>query len=125
MKVPITKYAGVILAMAFVASVFFGTMASAQSATSVICNLLTQVEDVIFILALALMILGGSLYAAANIMPSQQKGAIQGYGMGMIIGGVIGLIIVIMGPYILNLLISNSSVTSNVSAICGTLPIGI
>ena len=44
-------------------------------------------------------------------MPAQSKGSIQGYGMSMIIGGVIGVIIAELAPYILGLLTSTSSST--------------
>ncbi len=90
--------------------------ASAQSSiqvtiSSVICPIYVAVNTGIFILGLTLMILGGALYAAAHIMPAQSKGSIQGYGMSMIIGGVIGVIIAELAPYILGLLTSTSSST--------------
>ena len=90
--------------------------ASAQSSiqvtiSSVICPIYVAVNTGIFILGLTLMILGGALYAAAHIMPAQSKGSRQGYGMSMIIGGVIGVIIAELAPYILGLLTSTSSST--------------
>ncbi|MCL4404503.1 MAG: hypothetical protein M1544_03465 [Candidatus Marsarchaeota archaeon] len=92
------------------------TTASAQSSilvtiSSVICPIYIAVNTGVFILGLTLMILGGALYAAAHIMPGSSKGSIQGYGMGMIIGGVIGVIIAELAPYILGLLTSTSSAT--------------
>jgi hypothetical protein len=105
----------VLMLLPFIA---FATV-SAQSTTSntlatissVICPIYIAVNTGIFILGLTLMILGGALYAAAHIMPGQSKGSIQGYGMGMIIGGVIGVIIAELAPYILSLLTSTSSAT--------------
>ncbi len=79
--------------------------------SSVICPIYIAVNTGVFILGLTLMILGAALYAAAHIMPGQSKGSIQGYGMGMIIGGVIGVIIAELAPYILGLLTSTSSST--------------
>ncbi|MEM0201660.1 MAG: hypothetical protein QXR73_00585 [Candidatus Micrarchaeaceae archaeon] len=79
--------------------------------SSVICPIYVAVNTGIFILGLALMILGAALYAAAHIMPGSSKGSIQGYGMSMIIGGVIGVIIAELAPYILGLLTSTSSAT--------------
>jgi predicted phage tail protein len=92
----------------------FATVSAAQSSitktiTSVICPIYVAVNTGIFILGLTLMILGGALYAAAHIMPAASKGSIQGYGMSMIIGGVIGVIIAELAPYILGLLTSTSS----------------
>jgi len=91
----------------------FATVSAQSSITttisSVICPIYVAVNTGIFILGLTLMILGGALYAAAHIMPAASKGSIQGYGMGMIIGGVIGVIIAELAPYILGLLTGASS----------------
>ena len=94
--------------------------ASASSLTTMIssdiCPIYVAVNTGIFILGLTLMILGGALYAAAHIMPASSKGSMQGYGMGMIIGGVIGVAIAETAPYILGLLTSTSS--STITAYC-------
>ncbi len=99
------------------------TIATAQATalTTALCGIITQVQEVIFFIALALMIIGGSLYAAAHMLPAQQRGALQGYGMGMIIGGVVGVILVLVAPYVLNMILTNSAASgSGVSlANCG------
>jgi hypothetical protein len=96
----------------------FFTFATASAQTSlqvtissVICPIYLAVNTGIFIIGLTLMILGGALYAAAHIMPGSSKGSLQGYGMSMIIGGVVGVIIAELAPYILGLLTSTSSTT--------------
>jgi hypothetical protein len=90
-----------------------GTFASAQSsvavssaATQALCTVFNTVRNIIFLLGLTLMILGGALYAGATIMPGQSKGSFQGYGMSMIIGGVIGVAIAVAAPFVLNLVVS-------------------
>ncbi len=95
--------------------------AQATALTTALCGIVTQVQEVIFFIALALMIIGGSLYAAAHMLPAQQRGALQGYGMGMIIGGVVGVILVLVAPYVLNMILTNSAASgSGVSlANCG------
>ena len=83
--------------------VFVGT-ASAQGVTG-LCAFVTLYNDVIglvFIVGIALLVLGGALYAGANLLPGQQKGSLQGYGMGMVIGGVIGIIIAELAPFIIS-----------------------
>ena len=91
-----------------------GTVATSQiistgsSATSTLCLVFNTVRNIIFLLGLTLMILGGALYAGANIMPSQAKGGFQGYGMSMIIGGVVGVAIAVAAPFILNVLVSSN-----------------
>jgi hypothetical protein len=114
----------------------FGTLVASQGATggsaagagasSAICLVFETVRNVIFLLGLTLMILGGALYAGANIMPSQSKGGFQGYGMAMIVGGVIGVAIAIAAPFVLGLLVTaggangvlGSTGTSGVNTLC-------
>ena len=98
------------------------TLANAQSLTSnviaPICSIYFAVHTAIFILGLTLMILGGALYAGSHVMPGSSKGSIQGYGMGMILGGVIGVIIAIAAPYLLGLMTGNT----NIISACGSVP---
>ena len=92
----------------------FGTLATAQisGASSALCVVFNSVRNIIFLLGLTLMILGAALYAGANIMPASAKGGFQGYGMAMIIGGVVGVAIAIAAPFILNLLVGIGGNTS-------------
>lgn len=104
------------------------TISAAQAQaglTSALCLVFNTIRNVIFILGLTLLILGGALYAGANLMPSSQKGGFQGYGMAMIIGGVIGVAIAVAAPFILNLVVSTnqsaSGLTINSSQSSGTI----
>lgn len=102
---------------AIIAMSFIVTLASGQSVSGV-CNAIfgiySDVETVIFVLALVLIVLGGGLYAGSNLLPSQTKGQIQGYGMSMIIGGVVGILIYFLAPYILTTLgVPNSALNSS------------
>ena len=112
-----------------VLGVFAGliTVSAAQvqsGLTSAICLVFNTIRNIIFILGLTLLILGGALYAGANLMPSSQKGGFQGYGMAMIIGGVIGVAIAVAAPFILNLVVSTNQsapgLTINSSQSSGT-----
>ena len=103
-----SKYMRMILSVLMLSSMFIApAMAQSNITNSVVnnlCSLLDTVKTVIFIIGLALMILGGALYAASHVMPGQSKGTIQGYGMGMVLGGVIGVIIAVVMPYIFSLI---------------------
>ncbi len=86
-------------------------MAQAQPG-NVICSIVTLYQDVaaaVFIIGLMLMILGGALYAGAHLLPSQQRGAMQGYGMGMLVGGIIGVIIAVLAPFLLQIITGNTT----------------
>lgn len=108
----ILPYARLIL-LATAVLALFGTLIAAQlgnsaasGATSAICVVFNSVKNIIFLLGLTLMLLGATLYAGGNIMPSQSRGSFQGYGMSMIIGGVVGVAIAVAAPFVLNLLVS-------------------
>jgi hypothetical protein len=127
----IAAYAKFILLTAAVLGMF-GTLvisqnnAVANGATNALCTVFNTVRNIIFLLGLTLMILGGAIYAGANIMPSSSKGGFQGYGMAMIIGGVVGVAIAVAAPFVLNLLVSSggagilgSTGSTQVVALCG------
>lgn len=126
----IAAYARFILLTAAVLGLF-GTLVVSQNAvatgaTNALCTVFNTVRNIIFLLGLTLMILGGAIYAGANIMPSSSKGGFQGYGMAMIIGGVVGVAIAVAAPFVLNLLISSggqgilgSTGSTAVVALCG------
>jgi hypothetical protein len=94
------------------ASISASTITGTQNAINDICNLYNTVHTIIYILGLALIIFGATMYAASNIIPGQQKGAFQGYGIGMIMGGIIGVIIAVIAPFILGIITSNTAIAS-------------
>jgi hypothetical protein len=81
---------------------------TATALVTAICNVFNTVKTIIFILAILLFVLGGVLYAGSNMLPSSQRGEFQGYGMAMIIGGVVGLAITLAAPYVLNIVMSTN-----------------
>ncbi|MEM0149497.1 MAG: hypothetical protein QXW10_01215 [Candidatus Micrarchaeaceae archaeon] len=102
---------------------FIATMTAAQNSvvstvTSQICIIYTVVHTAIFILGLALMIGGAALYAASHVMPGQSKSTLQGYGMGMILGGIIGVIIAEIAPFLLGLIMGSSASVASITAAC-------
>jgi len=82
-------------------------------------NICNAIESIVFILGLALMLLGGALYAGSHVMPGQTRGQIQGYGMSMLIGGLVGVIIALVAPWVLNEVIILSN-TGSVSVSCSS-----
>lgn len=82
------------------------TTNASSAVLNTVCNVFNTVKSVIFILGLTLMLLGAAIYSGANLMPSQSRGPFQGYGMSMIIGGVVGTAIAVVSPYILNTVVT-------------------
>ncbi len=86
-------------------------LASAQATNTVqnvLCGVITSISQILSILALMLFILGGTLYAFAHFLPAAGnfRGNLQGWGMGMLMGGIIALILYIAAPFIINQIIS-------------------
>ena len=82
-----------------------------------ICSVYVTVHTVVFILGLTLLILGAALYAGGNIAPGNLKGQIQGYGMGMIVGGIVGVMLAIIAPWMLGVISGNTTI----AAICSSV----
>ncbi|MEM3227584.1 MAG: hypothetical protein QXK65_01385 [Candidatus Micrarchaeaceae archaeon] len=72
--------------------------------SSALCGIYSLVHTVIFIVGLVLIILGGAMYAGAHVLPGNLKGSLQGYGIGMIVGGIAGVIIAMSAPYIMGVI---------------------
>jgi len=80
--------------------------------SSALCSIYSIVHTVIFIIGLVLIILGGAMYAGAHVLPGSLKGSLQGYGMGMIVGGIAGVIIALSAPYIMGVIAGNQTIAT-------------
>ena len=63
-----------------------------------------EVHSIVFLLSILLVVLGAAVYAFGHIMPGTHKGQFQGYGMGMVIGGMVGTFIAVVVPYIVRII---------------------
>jgi heme/copper-type cytochrome/quinol oxidase subunit 2 len=70
-----------------------------------ICEFFNTIRGTVFLIVLVLMVLGAVIYASANFLGSNLKKQFEGYGMAIMLGCVIGLIIVLLAPYIITLII--------------------
>ena len=69
-----------------------------------ICGIITTISTIIAIFSLVMFILGGTLYALAHFLPAAGnfRSGLQGWGMGMIIGGIVALILYVAAPFIVS-----------------------
>ncbi len=67
-----------------------GGTANAAPLTSSLCTIFAQIEAILAVLSITLLLLGAVLYELGQLLPAQARGTIQGYAMGMILGGLVG-----------------------------------
>lgn len=101
--------------LAVFAGLFGGTLVYAQTTNAYniaqqLCSIVALVSQIIGILALFMFIVGGVLYAFAHFLPASGniKGSMQGWGMGIVMGGIIMLILYLLAPFIVTKIISVS-----------------
>ncbi|MGC8586934.1 MAG: hypothetical protein ACP5K9_01435 [Candidatus Micrarchaeia archaeon] len=104
MKINYLKLLVSLLLVSQISSLAFAQAASLLS--SVFQSIVSIVQTVIGVFAIALFMVGGVLYAAAHFLPAagQIKANMQGWAMGMIIGSIVGLILVLIAPYLVGLI---------------------
>ncbi len=100
-----------------------GSSQGSAAINNVLCNVYSTIMDVVFVLAIVLMVGGGSLYAASRILPGNLKGQLEGYAYGMLLGGVVGIILVILGPDIIKMIVGNTSSGIQTTQTCNGTPI--
>lgn len=96
----------------------YPTSPQAATVSDTLCGIITGISQVIGLLAIFMFILGGTLYGFAHFMPASGnlKGSMQGWGMGVLMGGVIMIILYALAPFIIsNLLQFSVSGSANVA----------
>ncbi|MDE1854816.1 MAG: hypothetical protein KGH57_00640 [Candidatus Micrarchaeota archaeon] len=97
------------LAVFLASLVLSTTIVSAQSITaalsSELCGIVNNIRAIVGILALALFLIGGVMYAVGHFLPTSldYRKSLLGWATAMITGGVIGLIVVLLAPFIVGL----------------------
>ena len=90
-------------------SAFTLSQGIAANVTNTICGIYSLVHTIIFVLGLLLIIIGAAMYAGSHVLPGNLKSNMQGYGMGMIVGGIVGVIIALSAPFILGVITGNTA----------------
>lgn len=87
-----------------------------SSVSQVLCGIVGFIRAIVGVLALALFILGGVLYAVGHFLPAagQLRVNMQGWAMGLIFAGIVALVLFIIAqPLISTLTGIGSAVGSN------------
>ncbi len=100
------KNAGFTLSLFAAVSFLVISLVAAASDTlqiqSTVCGILGTIATVIGFIAIFLFVLGAVLYAVAHILPAagNLKGSMQGWGMGMLVGGIIAIILYTLSSFV-------------------------
>ena len=83
---------------------------TASGITTALCGIVAIIADVIGVLAILMFVLGGTLYGFAHFMPASgnMKGSMQGWGMGILMGSIVMLMLYLLAPFIISRLIAAS-----------------
>ena len=83
---------------------------ASSSLTSTLCSVIAVIATVIGVIAIFMFVLGGILYSFAHFLPAagNLKGSMQGWGMGMLMGGIVMLILYLLAPFVVGKIIQAS-----------------
>jgi len=96
-----------ILPLAFV--LFMSGFVAAQTASgtastisSALCDIQNLIKGVLPTLALIMFFLAAVAYAAGQAFGAEMKAKAQGWAMSLIVGGMVGIILAVIAPFIVN-----------------------
>ena len=70
--------------------------------------LVDALRSVVPVIALGLFVLAGVVYAIGQVFDIQTRQKAQGWAMAMIVGGIIGVLIVVLAPWLVEFLLGFS-----------------
>ncbi|MGC9099266.1 MAG: hypothetical protein ACP5HW_01820 [Candidatus Micrarchaeia archaeon] len=92
----------------FFATTVIGVVTAQNTLTTVssaFCSLVSAVRSIIALFAVVMFLIGGVLYAVGHFLPlaGNLKSSVQGWALGIILGGIVGVILVIIAQPIVNM----------------------
>ncbi|VVB77179.1 Uncharacterised protein [uncultured archaeon] len=108
-----------LVSMGMVSSVLAQSVSLTGSLSSQLCAIVGMVRTIVGILAIALFLIGGVLYAVSDFLPTnlEFRKSMIGWATAMIIGGLIGLVIVIIAQPVIQLVENVGSSAGGASGI--------
>jgi len=86
----------------------FATSRLASNINTSLLDLVQLIKDIVPIVVLALFILAGLVYALGQVFDAATRQKAQNWAMAMIVGGVVGILIVIIAPFLVDFLVGMS-----------------
>jgi len=72
-------------------------------------SLVDLIKSIVPVVALGLFVLAGLVYAIGQVFDAQTRQKAQSWAMSMIVGGIIGVLLVIVAPWLVNFLLGFSA----------------
>ena len=81
----------------------------ASGVNSQLIALVEMLRSIVPVIALGLFVFAGIVYAIGQVFDVQTRQKAQAWAMAMIVGGIIGVIIVLISPWLIDFLLGFSS----------------
>jgi hypothetical protein len=72
--------------------------------SSALCTAVKTIKASVTIIAVAMFVVGGLLYAIGNLLTGSMKQSAHGWAQSLLIGGIVGIILVILAQPLVNLI---------------------
>ncbi|MGC9149667.1 MAG: hypothetical protein ACP5FX_00935 [Candidatus Micrarchaeia archaeon] len=92
-------------------SMVFAQELSSSQVSSVLCQIVTGIKSVVTVIAVAMFVVGGVLYAVGNLLTGGMKQSAHGWAQGLIIGGLVGIVLVILAEPIVSTIAKLGGIT--------------
>ena len=86
-----------------------------------LCDIKTLIVQVIPTIALIMFLLAGLAYAAGQAFGAETKAKAQGWAMSLLVGGIVGIIIAVLAPTLVDIFVGMNSVGMSTNP-CGASP---
>jgi len=102
----------VIFLVSLLGITFVQAAGTSTDVSSTLCGVVGIIKGIAAVLAVAMFVIGGILYAIGNILTGQMKQSAHGWAQGLIIGGVVAIILIGIAQPLVNLVASAAGVSS-------------
>jgi hypothetical protein len=85
------------------------TSGFASGVNEQLVQLVEMLRSIVPVIALGLFVFAGLVYAVGQVFDVQTRQKAQNWAMAMIVGGIIGIIIVLIAPWLVDFLLGFSS----------------
>jgi hypothetical protein len=83
--------------------------------SSVLCGVISFIKTIATVLAIAMFVVGGILYAIGNILTGSMKQSAHAWAQGLIIGGIVAIVLIIIAAPLVKLIATAGGLPQDIS----------